>query len=438
MEDIGLLIATGETARIEFKKSLADWRKIVETVAAMATIGGGIVLVGVRPDGTPEGVEVGEGGLERIIQRVLDNTDPRVFVDVERVDHDGACLLKVRVPPGDGPHLAFGRAFHRPGPATVRMTRDEYERRLLDRLRESSGFERRAVEGAAEIDEAAVGSFVELAAERGVAAGPADAILRRLHLLSGGVLSVGGALLFGREPQGPLPQAVIRGRVTRGVAEDNLSAEGTLFDQVEQAVAFVARNLRSRVVIGEEARRLEIPELPPAAVREVITNAVTHRDYRSTAPVQLRLDEDALTVWNPGHLPEPITPALLRTEHPSVPMNPLIARAMFLAGYIEQWGSGTLRVIEEMARSGNPAPTFSEERGGIRVVLPLPGAAVDLNPRQAAWFRETERGALFKAADYAAASGVTGRTALNDLNELRDRGLVDRRGAGPGTHWIRL
>lgn len=99
-----------------------------------------------------------------------------------------------------------------------------------------------------------------------------------------------------------------------------------------------------------------MPDLPLAAVREVVTNAVTHRDYRSSAPTQLRLDDHALTLWNPGHFRPPITAASLREHHPSVPTNPLIARAMYLAGYIEEWGVGTLRVIEAMAAQGNSQP----------------------------------------------------------------------------------
>jgi predicted HTH transcriptional regulator len=125
-------IRGGETADFELKTTLADARKIVEAIAAMATIGGGQIVVGVRPDGRVVGAQPGAGEVERFVQQVLANTDPRVCVDVDWPTVDGARLLRIRVPPGDGPILAFGRAFYRSGPATVSMTRDEYERRLLD------------------------------------------------------------------------------------------------------------------------------------------------------------------------------------------------------------------------------------------------------------------------------------------------------------------
>ena len=289
-------VATGETATLELKTSLSDSRKIVETIAAMATIGGGDILVGVRPDGRPVGVRLGEGALERFVQRVQAQTDPRVYIDVALFDLGDVPVLHIRVPPGDGPHLAFGRAFYRSGPATVSMSRDEYERRLLDRMRESSGYERRTDLGTtfADVDAGKVDRFLERAGAAGARLeGPWQAALRRLFLARSDALTVAGVLLFGREPQGPLPQATIRARAIRGAAEDAIVADGPLFEQIETAAAFVSRNLRV------ELRRDDVPELPPAAVREVVTNAVAHRDYRSTAPIQPRLDDRGPSVL--GH-----------------------------------------------------------------------------------------------------------------------------------------
>jgi ATP-dependent DNA helicase RecG len=280
-------------------------------------------------------------------------------------------------------HLAFGRAYYRSGPATVVMTRDEYERRLLDRMRESSGFERRVEPAWAdtEVDQDALHRF-----------GERLALLGRLHLGRSGALTVAAILLFGRAPQGPLLQAVVRARARRGAAEDSAPIEGTLFDQIDRACDFVARNLKIRAVRTGVVRK-DVPDLPLDAVREVIANAVAHRDYRSTAAIQLRLDDDGLVIWNPGHFPPPITPEALRREHPSVPTNPLLARALYLAGYIEEWGTGTLRVVEAMAKNGNPPPLFEERDGGVRVALPLTGALpADLLPRERAFTAGGPRG----------------------------------------------
>jgi ATP-dependent DNA helicase RecG len=440
-DDLRALVEAGESARVEFKASLSDTRRIIETIAGMATIGGGVVLVGMRDDGTVVGCNPGRGEVERFVQQVLTGTDPRIYVDLDQPTLDDLPLVRVRVPPGDGPHLAFGRAFFRSGPTTVAMTRDEYERRLLDRLRESAGFESREEpsRGFADLDPASVTRFCGLAAGRlqdSPDPGDPRTLLARLHLASGERLTVAGCLLFAREPQGPLPQAVIRGRALRGLGEDACAVEGTLLAQIDTAVAFVERNLRHRPRRDGPIRE-DIPELPRAAVREVVANAVAHRDYRSTAPIQLRLDDQALEVWNPGGLPAPLTPASLREPHPSIPPNPFLARALFLAGYIEEWGTGTLRVIEAMRVNGNPTPTFEAGRmDGVRVLLPLPGTTpAGLPTRLLSALAALPAGAPFRSAEYARIAGVSPRTAALDLAAAEAAGLARRVGTGRATRW---
>ncbi len=228
---------------------------------------------------------------------------------------------------------------------------------------------------------------------------------------------------------------MVRARARRGAAEDSAPIEGTLFDQIDRACDFVARNLKVRAVRTGVVRK-DVPDLPLDAVREVIANAVAHRDYRSTAAAQLRLDDDGLVIWNPGHFPPPITPEALRREHPSVPTNPLLARALYLAGYIEEWGTGTLRVVEAMAKNGNPPPLFEERDGGVRVALPMTGALpADLLPREQAFLKRRRSASPFSTSDYARATRVSHRTALGDLGHLESLGLVRRTGQGRSTRW---
>lgn len=442
MSDTKIRIGEPEGADLEFKTSLADSRKIIETIAAMATLGGGTLLIGVRNDGVPLGANIGEGEHERLVQQILANTDPRIYVQLDEPVINGKKLLRIRVPPGDGPHLAFGRAFHRVGRATVAMNRDEYERRLLDRIRESSGFERRLVEGVTsrDLDPEAVARWVALARDRlkTMSAAPTPSeVLEHLHLGHGDRVSVAGWLLFGNAPSKPFPQAVIRGHAQRGASEDTTVLEGTLPEQIDRGVAFVERNLRLKPRI-RGARREEQREIPTLAIRELIANAVAHRDYRSSAASQLRVSDAAVELWNPGHFPPPITPALLHQTHPSVPTNPLLARALYLAGYIEEWGMGSLRIIEALRANGNPPPQFvSGTDTGVRVTLPLVGGAALPEDRAGKVLSRFTPGKAFASADFARRAKVALRTAGVDLQRLEQQGLVRRVGVGRATRWVR-
>lgn len=99
-------------------------------------------------------------------------------------------------------------------------------------------------------------------------------------------------------------------------------------------------------------------ELPVQAVTEAIVNAVIHRDYTSTGSVQVMLFKDRLEVWNPGRLPYGITLAKLSSEHNSIPVNPLLARPVYLAGYIEQLGTGTTDLVNRCIEYGLREPEF--------------------------------------------------------------------------------
>lgn len=438
-DDLPILLGDGESEHVEFKTSLADSKRILETVAAMATLGGGTIVVGVRDDGRVIGTDLGEGALEQLSQRILAGTDPKVYVRLTVELVDGRSVLRIDVPPGDGPHLANGRAFTRSGPATVLMSRDEYERRLLDRLRESAGYERQAVSDLSldGLDSAAMARFVELATPRGVVwDGHPASLLDRLHLLREGRPTVGAVLLFGRDPQRVLPQATLRLRVARGAVEEGTVVEGGLIRQLEESVRQIQLRLRRHADRSGLVRR-DVDELPAIAVREVIVNAIAHRDYRSTAPTQIRLDDETLEVWNPGHLPEPLTVTALRRVHPSVPPNPRIARALYLAGFVEEWGTGTLRVVSSMAEQGNAEPVFEASLGGISVTLPLLGAEHTLvSERQSAIMdRLRIAAASMRVADLAEHVGVSARTVQNELAALESLGLVARVGRGKAVRW---
>jgi predicted HTH transcriptional regulator len=97
------------------------------------------------------------------------------------------------------------------------------------------------------------------------------------------------------------------------------------------------------------------------AVTETIVNACVHRDYLSTGSVQVMLFKDRLEVWNPGRLPKGMTVEKLAGEHASLPVNPLLANPVYLAGYIEQVGTGTNDVIDRCVELGLRKPEFRQD-----------------------------------------------------------------------------
>jgi ATP-dependent DNA helicase RecG len=77
------LIAQGEGQRLKFKQSLAELEDGVCTVTAFANAEGGVLLFGVRADGTVIGVTLGANTREQVVNIIVDNTDPPLYPQVE-------------------------------------------------------------------------------------------------------------------------------------------------------------------------------------------------------------------------------------------------------------------------------------------------------------------------------------------------------------------
>ncbi len=107
---------------------------------------------------------------------------------------------------------------------------------------------------------------------------------------------------------------------------------------------------------------------PLAALREMLLNALVHRTYLG-AHIQLRVFDDRLSIWNEGGLPFGLTLEELKGEHSSRPRNPKIAKACFMAGYIDTWGRGTLKIYNSCSEHGLPEPLIREKDGGFQVTL---------------------------------------------------------------------
>ncbi len=329
----------------------------------MANTDGGYVVFGVRGDGSILGVQtcaersrsIGSETRERVVQAVTDNTDPMVYPTVEYVELDGRTVIVVMVARSDNrPHLVRGRAYRRVGAADVQMSRDEYERLLLQR--QQVEFDRQLVEGAtyADLDEAKLEWYVRQRAERRGIRAPATSPQETLINLGAlveeeGELvpTQGGLLFFGRDPQRFIPHSEVRIARFKGTAMghfiDSADLQGTLPEMIDEAERFIQRNTRvAAKVVG--FKRREVTEYPYEAVREAICNAVCHRDYfMDGSTVRIMIFDDRIEVNSPGPLPPGVTVENIDRKH--VLRNKLIANYLYDIYYIEKWGTGIVRPV---------------------------------------------------------------------------------------------
>jgi len=449
------LIAKGESETLEFKKSLSEWREIVETVSAFSNTKGGTIVVGIGDDGKIHGVAIGKSTIEDLTNKILTNTEPKIYPEITTatLEEKGVIVIKVEKFPYDVV-LAFGRPFKRVGKSTVRMSKDEYKKSILEIHKRELYFDGQILEEAdiRDIDEDKLRSFVRKAKERrNLDIEETDDILnilRKLKLLKGDALTNAGILLFGKNPQEFFHQASIKcirfkGTDVAGEMLDFKEIESDLFTEVEEVEKLIFNNISLRAWIEEgKIERQERWEYPPKALREAIVNAIVHRDYRIPSKIQIRIFDDRIEFWNPGRLPEGWTVETLKEEHTSEPFNPLIARIFFWVGYVEEVGTGTNKMIRWCKEWGLPEPEFKIKQNNIVVIFRKSKLTEEYLNNLGLTEREKEIIQFLKekkritSADIQKKYEVSRDTANRWLNKLLGLNLIERKGRGKAVYYI--
>lgn len=214
---------------------------------------------------------------------------------------------------------------------------------------------------------------------------------------------------------------------------DKADMGGTLNEQIDEMQKFILRNIRtSAQIVG--TKRVEKYEYPEKAVREIVANAVIHRDYRITETyTQVNVFEDRLEIFNPGCLPPGVTVDNIRNAQ--VSRNEIIAARLKDLDYLEEYGRGIDIVFIETEKWGLLPPIFKNTTNSFKVILP--GEKLSkLNERQLRiWDYLVEQKRITVGVCDKILSNVPRQTINYDLNKLQELGLIHSSGAGKHTFY---
>lgn len=440
-----------ESDTVELKPSVSQLNEIVETVAGFANSKGGKIMIGVSNKGEIIGIEMGKSTLEKLVNTIRQNTEPKQYPNVLAKVLGGKHFMEITVAESkEKPVLAFGRAFKRVGKSTLKVDKDEHERMVLDKKKVY--FDSEFCEGATlnDLDEEKIREFVkEAQRQRNLLLKESSSlheILMRLKLLSGKKITNAAILLFGKDPQKFFLQAVtkvirFKGTDVTGEMLDFKNIEVDILTQLVKAEDFIFEHIPKKAWIEE--RKMERQEkwlYPPRAFREALANAFAHRDYQSTSSVQVRIFDDRLEIWNPGSLPKELTIQKLKGKHESIPFNPLLAKMLFLIKYVEEVGTGTNKIIKWCREWDLPEPQF-EVTGTSFVITFLrffvsEEVIASLNERQKKAIEYTKTKEKITNHWYQQINIVSKATATRELQELVEKGILTRVGeTGKGTYY---
>ena len=266
-----------EDLNTEFKRHYVD--DIKATVIAFANTQGGYLYVGIEDDGTACGVSEPDGAVLQIQNALRDSITPDVMacVNCRGEEIDGKDVVVVEVKQGSQrPYFLRGKGlrpegvFVRQGPSTV--------------LADVNAIREMLMETAGRVFEKEVSFEQELSfdytsryfAQAAVAFG--DQQKKTLGLVNKNGLYTNLALLLSDQCPYSLKAAVFQG-TDKMIFRDRAEFEGSVLEQFDKALAFLEKHQSKRSVF-QGAKRIDIPDYPMMAVREGLTNAVVHREYR--------------------------------------------------------------------------------------------------------------------------------------------------------------
>jgi len=358
-----------ENQNTEFKESWRD--EYIKWICGFANADGGSLFIGVDDKGSIIGLNNAKKLIEDIPNKVRDTLG--IIVDVNLLEKDSKEYLEIQTAPHLSPINYKGQYHYRSGSTKQELKGSALDRFLLRKYGRTWDSVPLPYVNVEDLDRDSLEFFIQKALdskrleEKQIPKNHSE-LLNKLRLKEGEYLKRSAVLLFHKEPQRFFTGAYIK----LGYFEDESTIlyqdiiEGNLFNQVEKTMDLLLTKYLKALISYEGIHRIERYDYDTNALREIIHNAIVHKDYASGTPIQIRIYHHKIRIFNAGELPQDWTIETLLAPHNSRPYNPDIATVFFRAGYIESWGRGINTVIETSKAYNGTIPTF-EFLGGLTV-----------------------------------------------------------------------
>jgi len=421
-----------EQQNIEYKK---NWRDdYLKWVCGFANANGGKLYIGIDDNGKVTGINNHQELLEQLPNKFRDILG--VFAEVNLQSEGNKNYLEIIIPHYDVPISLRGKYYIRAGSTLQELKGPALNEFILKRTGKTWDNIAEQKASIDDIDETIIRQFlkdvnqaVRINVENDITI---PDLLEKLRLSEEGNLKRASIVLFGKDPGKFYPNIMVKiGKFGESDADLKFHevVEGNLIQLKERIGEMLNAKFFIHPIDFKGMQRVEKDEYPVAAIREMILNALVHRNYLG-AQTQIRLYENHFSVWNDGGLPEGITEEDLKKVHRSKPRNPLIADVCFKGGYIESWGRGTIKILEACCEADLPEPDLKEEQGGFLSKIYKDRFTEDqlkkigLNERQIEAVMYTKKYGKINNSIYQKITNVSKATATRDIKELEEKKLL--------------
>lgn len=436
-----------ESHTLEFKSSLPKNDQVIKTVIGFCNQAGGRLILGVDNDGTIIGIEEDEAMklMEWLEHTIYQAATPPIIPKILLQRIGDKLILVLKVSSGmSKPYFKKNEGLERGtyvrvGRSTLRANSD-----MIEELRwqgRGLSFDVMPIYQATldDLDSNKISKFLEQR-NKETKTLVSEEILKAYKLVAEEHAhiypSVCGLLIFGKKVNYWFSEAMIICTHFSGVSGREAIATrdctGTLFEQFANAYEFVLSQINRSFTI-RDPKREEKFEIPIIAIRELLLNAIIHRNYHLRAPIKIAIYQDRIEIFSPGGFPTPFASMKLGLTDVR---NMAICKIFRESGYIEKLGTGILTAFEAYEKWGLPDPTIIDGENFVKCILPREFYGMADVPDDLQLILR-----LFTTADELAVSDIIEAhhlpraTATRRLNELVKGGALIKVGRGKGTRY---
>jgi ATP-dependent DNA helicase RecG len=433
-----------EQQNIEYKQSWHD--DYLKWICGFANANGGTIFIGKNDNGKVVDVRQYKKLMDDIPNKIRNSMG--ISAEVNLHEEKELRFIEIIIPPYSVPISLRGRYYYRSGSTKQELTGTSLNEFLMkksgktwdDVLEPRANFN--------DIDKKAISIFLKACNNAGRLPESdgltTSELFEKLRLTENGKLKRAAIILFGKDPGKFYPNMFVKiGRFGKDDADLKFQEiiEGNLIHMLHEILNQLNRKFLIKAIEFEGIYRIEKGEYPVPAIREMLLNSLVHRSYMG-APIQIRVYDTKITIWNEGTLPDGLTLDALKRSHSSRPRNPIIADVCFKGGYIDSWGRGTVKIFDTCKQAALPLPEMIEIDGGFSITLyketisPEKHSETILNKRQKKAVSFLKKKEKITNKEYQEMNNTTERTATRDLLDLVEKGVIKSSGIkGAGAYY---
>ncbi|MDA3881513.1 MAG: putative DNA binding domain-containing protein [Prolixibacteraceae bacterium] len=427
------IIEQGESETVEFKTTFNNEALI--TINAFANTKGGLLLIGVSNEGIIKGVDIKTETIQNWLNEVKGKMEPSLLPNVSTFTIAGCNLLLFEIQEFPvKPITLKGRCYSRKTNSNHLLSIDEIIEYRLNSLNLS--FDAFPVETSFDqLDNNAIELLSEKIKDKGRFRSSKDLLsdLTKLGFINKNKLTRAMELLLGSHHT-----SIHIGRFkSPSTIIDDIVIRSPLVVAVEEAMTFIKRNISLAYNFTGELQRDEKWQYPLQAIREILLNAIIHRDYRKPTDLIIKIFDDRIEFSNPGNLYGSLTVEDLATDtYQPQHRNKLIAEAFYLMGEVEKYGTGFIRIRDWLKSYPKLSYQVISKEDFTKVSLVEDDKLGDkLGDNQKRIIDIIAKQPQVSQSEISKQLNISQTAVENNIKKLKQFGILKRIGPAKSGHW---